>query len=178
MRCPRCNVALEPGELQGVDVLECPSCKGLWLKAEDLRRLKDDRDESLRWVDFDLFAAARNHGHPSRLKCPVCGLAMEALAYEHSSVRVDLCPRDRGVWLDGGELGRIVEALEGWLNAMTAREYETNVTRQFAEIFSGRESLGSEVKDFLAVFKLFETRLGAEHPMLAAVIDRLGAGGF
>ncbi|MFZ4403380.1 MAG: zf-TFIIB domain-containing protein [Pseudobdellovibrionaceae bacterium] len=42
------------------------------------------------------------------MKCPVCkevGLTMS----ERSGVEIDYCPQCRGVWLDRGELDKIIE---------------------------------------------------------------------
>ena len=41
------------------------------------------------------------------MTCPACG--GELVELERSSVRVDACRQCRGVWLDRGELDRIVE---------------------------------------------------------------------
>ncbi|RJO65772.1 MAG: hypothetical protein C4523_15365 [Myxococcales bacterium] len=44
------------------------------------------------------------------LHCRQCGAPMRAESYE--GVRIDVCPDCHGVWLDDGELGRIVEIRE------------------------------------------------------------------
>ena len=43
----------------------------------------------------------------SDMRCPACG--GQLLEIERSGVRVDACRQCRGVWLDRGELDRIVE---------------------------------------------------------------------
>jgi Zn-finger nucleic acid-binding protein len=43
------------------------------------------------------------------LKCPVCGELMNRRSYgARSGVVADIC-KDHGIWLDGGELGRILK---------------------------------------------------------------------
>ncbi len=42
------------------------------------------------------------------MKCPVC--QVELKIYERQSIEVDYCPQCRGVWLDRGELDKIIEA--------------------------------------------------------------------
>lgn len=42
------------------------------------------------------------------MKCPVC--AVELKIYERQGIEVDYCPQCRGVWLDRGELDKIIEA--------------------------------------------------------------------
>ena len=41
-------------------------------------------------------------------KCPLCGETDLVLA-ERQGVEIDYCPKCRGVWLDPGELDKIVE---------------------------------------------------------------------
>jgi uncharacterized protein len=41
------------------------------------------------------------------MKCPVC--ATELRMTERQGVEIDYCPQCRGVWLDRGELDKIVE---------------------------------------------------------------------
>ena len=41
------------------------------------------------------------------MKCPVCGV--ELLLEERQGVEIDYCPKCRGVWLDRGELDKVIE---------------------------------------------------------------------
>lgn len=42
------------------------------------------------------------------MKCPVCGDANLVMA-ERQGVEIDYCPECRGIWLDRGELDKIIE---------------------------------------------------------------------
>lgn len=42
------------------------------------------------------------------MKCPVCNVELKI--YVRQSIEVDYCPQCRGVWLDRGELDKIIEA--------------------------------------------------------------------
>lgn len=42
------------------------------------------------------------------MKCPVC-TAVDLLIAERQGVEIDYCPQCRGVWLDRGELDKIIE---------------------------------------------------------------------
>ena len=57
------------------------------------------------------------------MKCPVCQSDLQMS--ERSGVEIDYCPKCRGVWLDRGELDKIIErageALPEVPRAMTAR---------------------------------------------------------
>lgn len=42
------------------------------------------------------------------MKCPVC-VTSELLMTERQGIEIDYCPQCRGVWLDRGELDKIIE---------------------------------------------------------------------
>ncbi len=42
------------------------------------------------------------------MNCPACGIPMKL--YEKHGIEIDVCPTCRGVWLDRGELEKILEA--------------------------------------------------------------------
>jgi hypothetical protein len=41
------------------------------------------------------------------MKCPICNIELRIA--ERSGVEIDFCPQCRGVWLDRGELDKILE---------------------------------------------------------------------
>lgn len=41
------------------------------------------------------------------MKCPVCNV--DLMMSERQGVEIDFCPKCRGVWLDRGELDKIIE---------------------------------------------------------------------
>lgn len=41
------------------------------------------------------------------MKCPVCGVELRMA--ERQGVEIDYCPDCRGIWLDRGELDKIIE---------------------------------------------------------------------
>ncbi len=50
------------------------------------------------------------------MQCPVCSGVSLVMA-ERQGVEVDYCPQCRGVWLDRGELDKIVERSQGQVPA-------------------------------------------------------------
>ncbi|AJC19980.1 zf-TFIIB domain-containing protein [Pandoraea pulmonicola] len=46
------------------------------------------------------------------MKCPVCGTP-DLLMTERQGVEIDYCPSCRGVWLDRGELDKLIERTDG-----------------------------------------------------------------
>ena len=57
------------------------------------------------------------------MKCPVCGTP-DLLMTERQGVEIDYCPSCRGVWLDRGELDKLIERTDDVAGrlARTSRE--------------------------------------------------------
>jgi Zn-finger nucleic acid-binding protein len=51
------------------------------------------------------------------MKCPVCPDS-NLLMTERQNVEIDYCPQCRGVWLDRGELDKLIERSTAGLSAM------------------------------------------------------------
>ncbi len=54
------------------------------------------------------------------MKCPVC--AVDLLMNERQGIEIDYCPKCRGIWLDRGELDKILERERA--SAPVGRPYE------------------------------------------------------
>ena len=119
-RCPRCAEALEgwtievgePGRPLGLD--RCASCAGLFFDPEELEAVLRDGAISAPEVDHRRLdeLLAETKPDPDRkvryVPCPVCGALMQRKGYgARSGVVADRCGR-HGVWLDGGELRRLL----------------------------------------------------------------------
>jgi Zn-finger nucleic acid-binding protein len=169
MKCPDCKGELKQIDCKGIMIDECVKCKGKWFDRGELRRAKDSADNDLRWLDFDPFGEdVEKLSLTSKGRiCPKCSGMMLSLKYMDSKVVIDKCPNCKGVWLDPGELAKIILYLEDKVSRETAKEYTKNTFKQFIQIFTGREGIISEVKDFLAIFYLLQLRIGIEHPKLA-----------
>ncbi len=46
------------------------------------------------------------------MRCPLCNVAMREV--RRRGVKIDVCPECRGVWLDAGELERMLTNAETW----------------------------------------------------------------
>ena len=45
------------------------------------------------------------------MQCPAC--QVDLVMSERQSIEIDYCPKCRGVWLDRGELDKIIEQIRG-----------------------------------------------------------------
>lgn len=52
------------------------------------------------------------------MKCPTCPSASLVIS-ERSGVEIDYCPQCRGVWLDRGELDKLLQRADNWQSTYT-----------------------------------------------------------
>lgn len=100
--CPRCGEVLDR-VFAGVSA--CPRCQGLWIGQGTL----DTAFGNPRWPQ------GQNMWWHATLECPECateGTSVKMDARSSNDVMVDLCP-SHGLWLDPGELGRLMGLAEG-----------------------------------------------------------------
>ena len=126
--CPRCRVGMQTVKLGSATARECPSCSGLWLEAQDFERICGDREQRSGVLGAAGAVPAANGIRPENityLRCPSCTKLMNRVNFAKiSGVVIDVCKHD-GVWLDPGELQRLVGFIdEGGLETSRNRERE------------------------------------------------------
>jgi Zn-finger nucleic acid-binding protein len=128
----------------------CPSCMGLFFDAGELDAVIDREAPQVHDIDhLALSRLSEQNGEPVRYrKCPICRNAMNRVNYGKSSgVIADRC-RNHGVYLDAGELRRIV----AWVRAggrLAAEQKAAEEARTSQEIKLPVPSLpGMEQADF------------------------------
>ena len=108
MNCPRCDgVALIGTEVRSTTVDRCRSCGGIWFDETELETLLEENAASLRPLRSSKSDDLRNR---QTAACPRDGevLVRVCSAKKHAVV-LDTCPRCQGIWLDGGELERLLK---------------------------------------------------------------------
>jgi uncharacterized protein len=101
MRCPRCEGVLlidQPGNDPDAEVQRCRACGGLWFGPGSLTRVLAVAAEDLKVLD---------DAERTALTCPRCAKPLHRFQYPQTLVRVDMCRRCAGLWLDAGELREI-----------------------------------------------------------------------
>ena len=119
MRCPRCKNKLKQGTVKksAVEIDYCSQCKGFFLGKGEIEKISEAAIRDLRIPP----GAA-----PSRMPCPVCEKRMFVFDYPQTFVKVDVCKKCKGLWLDAGELKEI-EAVRNNLQ-------KTGVIKEFDEV--------------------------------------------
>ena len=114
LACPRCEGELRSRALDRAAVVECTQCGGLWLEPRtfDALCLRAERQLEAE-VPADRPRGPAPADVARYIPCLRCGDMMTRKNYAgRSGVVIDVC-RDHGVWLDHGEVERVV----AWLRA-------------------------------------------------------------
>ena len=126
--CPSCRDAeLRPALLGDTRLHECGGCSAIWMDAATFERLcasRERRASALALLAPPLPGAAA--GGPVRyVPCPECRKLMHRVNFARASgVIVDVC-KGHGVWLDRGELQRVVAFIDrGGIEQARRRERE------------------------------------------------------
>ena len=101
INCPRCSESklhLAREKNTGIEVAQCPKCRGLWFRAGDLPKL-------LR-LPAEMFQIPGSALHVSR-RCPACVVRMMGFRFPDSLFEIEVCEKCGGLWLDEGEYEQI-----------------------------------------------------------------------
>jgi Zn-finger nucleic acid-binding protein len=108
MKCPRCNVDLEPTTRYKLKVNICQKCKGMWFEHEELDELENEVfDFGDRWkgtLAFD--STATTH------QCPECAASLQSFRYRFYDLQMEFCPNQHGYWLEADEDTRVLELMK------------------------------------------------------------------
>ena len=102
MKCPKCTAGMEKVGFEGIEVVRCNACHGLWfdlLEHEDLRLLEGSEviDDGLPDVGraFDAVPASR---------CPACaGPMISMVDVRQPHLQFESCTSCHGAFFDAGE---------------------------------------------------------------------------
>lgn len=64
------------------------------------------------------------------MKCPVCK-DVTLLMSEKRGVEIDYCPECRGIWLDRGELEKIIEKEDNFVQSNNNSQNKTNENEKY-----------------------------------------------
>lgn len=114
--CPHCDSALGIIEFETdpkVRIERCPECLGMFFNPGELEFLLESETNPLVWLDpKQLDQIATDYGFHHEViyrKCPCCAERMSHLNFGgNSGVILDFCGT-HGVWLESGELRRLLE---------------------------------------------------------------------
>lgn len=108
MHCPVCEQSkMDRVQYEGLQILQCPGCRGFVLEQRRLRAIEKRRDLQLDDLAQEIEHAANDT--LSKLRCPKCRRTMEKRKkpFGPSEFWIDRCLKCKMVWLDFGELAKI-----------------------------------------------------------------------
>jgi Zn-finger nucleic acid-binding protein len=114
LACPLCNLPLVQASIAKIPLLDCTACHGLLLPMQVLPSLIDELriDELQKGQGSPAVQTPPDQGDLKRtIQCPKCHRRMDTHFYAGpGNVIVDSCGECFLIWLDRGELTRIVHA--------------------------------------------------------------------
>jgi Zn-finger nucleic acid-binding protein len=113
-RCPGCRNALHRVSLGAAALLECGTCDGVWVDADDFERICADTESRAAVLHKWTTPPPQVFERQVRYRpCVRCGKMMNRVNFgKLSGTVVDVC-RGHGTFLDAGELHAIASFVEG-----------------------------------------------------------------
>lgn len=155
--CPRCQTPLHEIGFAFAAGEECAGCHGLWIHPADFDRLCSDAEA--RSAASGLAPNPPSDADPLAFypPCPECAQPMSRQNYmRRSGVMINLC-RAHGVWLDAGELRRVMDFIySGGLDRMRREELDRlNEARRRLEA-TQRDTTLADSRDDNTLRRLFD----------------------
>lgn len=177
MDCPNCHISLDKAKFYNGEIDYCSKCAGFWFEEDELRKIKDQKDNDLRWLDVDLWEEKNKFKiSKDQRQCPSCQIPLYEINYNNSEIKVDLCDLCKGIWLDRGEFKKIIDYLREKSDWEALNNYSKNLIQELKEVFSGPENLKEELADLVAVLKVLNYKFAAKYPEIASIILNLPRG--
>ena len=175
MFCPTCkNVDLENVIFNDVEADFCPQCLGLWFELDEFAQAKNKKDQTLNWLDIDLWKNSKKMRIDAGQKvCPLCEVPLYAINYGNSKIQVDFCSLCQSLWMERGEFAKIIDYLRVEKSQQILKHYAKNLLTEGVEMLWGPEDFTAEVKDFTAVLKMLRYKLAVQHPVITRLISAL-----
>src|SRR5687768_1689178 len=110
--CPRCNASLTEAALGGISVDGCRGCGGIWFEHVELTVLARASADRLGELEDRFQPSPADRKRQARMSCPTCAVELFEFEFKHSpGIRLDACPKCKGIWVDDGELEAIRKRL-------------------------------------------------------------------
>ncbi len=147
--CPSCTIPLQTINIAGEGkyyIERCDRCMGLFFDPGELDALMNESVTNVFHIDYKgLDKIIKDHssqyGRVRYMKCPVCTTIMNRVNFgKKSGVIIGRC-KGHGIWLDGGQLKRLMEWRKAGgklLHEKRVEEETINAARKEEEAKRGR----------------------------------------
>ncbi|MBN1367223.1 MAG: zf-TFIIB domain-containing protein [Dehalococcoidales bacterium] len=111
MICPACKNDMIVVEYQRIELDFCPQCRGVWFDSGELElMLKSAKFDEASLNEISRLAEVQTT--EKTRKCPICRQTMAKNTIGRKSpVLIDVCPRNDGLFFDGGEVHQLITQL-------------------------------------------------------------------
>ena len=134
-RCPQCRTVLNEAHIGSARVDGCGSCGGVWFDNVELGAIANSTSTDLLALEDQFLPGGSVPELPSHKECPVCVVALFEFDFPHSpGVRLDACPKCKGIWAEDGELQALYSRMVGSAPGEATSGVETRR--------AGRQALG------------------------------------
>ena len=118
--CPECGAPMVAYEFEGVEIDRCLKCGGTWLDGGELEQICRMAEVATGPLTDAIEQAAGTKNRDRR--CPRCAKAMETISVDPKRpVQLERCPFGDGLWLDRGEMRRLIDATDDSAAGAVAR---------------------------------------------------------
>jgi len=105
MLCPIHSADMVEVSISNYSILECSVCGGIWLPSSTLEKVSNYND--LIFPDIKTEAISKSYKFSPTIKCPTD--KTRTLCFEYRGVEIDICRNCAGIWLDSGEIEKILD---------------------------------------------------------------------
>ena len=88
------------------------------------------------------------------MKCPICNV--DLVMSERQGIEIDYCPKCRGIWLDRGELDKIIEKAKKEMAQLEHQESNQDYHRDYDDRYKHDHHKGYHRKKRSLLFDLFD----------------------
>jgi len=174
MKCPICKTTeLTEHKLNGVTLHTCSSCRGFWLTKSEMEGIKDKIPYEA-WFDLDLWSEKEKLvAKKSSSVCPVDQTPLSSLDWDNSHITLKICGKCGGIWLDHGEMKKVIDYIEHEADSDLMTKYWTVLKEKVGEVFTGHEGLGHEIHSVWTVLNMLEYKMMAQNPSMTNALMAL-----
>ena len=180
-RCPADSAALDLYALSRIKFEGCPTCHGMWLDKDELRKLKNKvNDGQLHWLNREVNDIEKTSMISSSRICPKCPSSkLRSVMFGHSGVVIDWCPDCQGIWLDRSEFDSISEYLRSEATSATRKQIAQELAHDLKKIVTGEdpESRLAELGDIPATLEALANTIIFDRPEVFSLVTNIAQSG-
>lgn len=114
MNCPKCKSRMENIAVEGIGVVRCTNCQGMWFELLGIERLA--KKKAAAQLDTGAVEVGLKYNKIREIDCPKCNTRMTKMSdKDMPELAYEKCPVCYGVWLDAGEFRQYRR--RGWLHS-------------------------------------------------------------